>query len=178
MKAKLIKGKNGHYFLETQPYTLSSLQRHTITANTFDKPKGHILQLSLKNCQAIERGYDLYELAKNIKTEDGFEHKQSFIAGFQKALEFMDDKKFSEKDLLKSLHKLADSFIKGYPYHQDLDFQEGNQIIQSLQQTEWDVEIIEECLDKDCDGLNRKGECITTGKPKLDSEGCLILRLL
>lgn len=61
MKAKLIK-KDEHYFLEVEPYTLSNLQRHTIIANTFDKPKGHILQLSLKNCQAIERGYGLNEI--------------------------------------------------------------------------------------------------------------------
>jgi hypothetical protein len=46
----------------------------------------------------------------------------------------------------------------------------------SRKQTEWDVEIVEECLDPTCDGVNRKGECITTGKPKLDSDGCLILR--
>lgn len=45
-------------------------------------------------------------------------------------------------------------------------------------QTEWDVEILEECLDKNCDGINKKGECITTGKPKLDEEGCLILKKL
>jgi hypothetical protein len=48
--------------------------------------------------------------------------------------------------------------------------------ITSLQQTEWDVEIVEECLDPTCDGVNRKGECITTGKPKLDSDGCLMLK--
>jgi hypothetical protein len=46
------------------------------------------------------------------------------------------------------------------------------------QQTEWDVEIVEECLDKNCDGINKKGVCITTGKPKLDEEGCLILKKL
>ena len=43
-------------------------------------------------------------------------------------------------------------------------------------QTEWDVEIVEECLDKNCDGINKKGECVTTGKPKLDADGCLTLK--
>lgn len=40
----------------------------------------------------------------------------------------------------------------------------------------WHVEIVEQCLDPTCDGVNRKGECITTGKPKLDADGCLILK--
>jgi hypothetical protein len=48
----------------------------------------------------------------------------------------------------------------------------------SRKQTQWDVEILEECLDENCDGINKKGECITTGKPKLDKEGCLILKKL
>jgi hypothetical protein len=47
---------------------------------------------------------------------------------------------------------------------------------QEPNKTIWYVEIIEECLDKDCDGINRKGDCITTGKPKLDADGCLILK--
>jgi hypothetical protein len=48
----------------------------------------------------------------------------------------------------------------------------------SRKQTEWDVDIVEECLDKNCDGVNKKGDCITTGIPKLDEEGCLILKKL
>jgi|694.fasta_scaffold00105_76 hypothetical protein len=145
-------------------------------------------KLSIKNCQAIERGYDLEELAVNYanaelskeftsKVGNFYGFSSSYIEGFKKALELLEDKKFSEKDLLKSLHKLADSFIRGYPYHQDLDFQEGNQIIQSLQQpTEIEVEIEMECLDPNCDGIDKKGVCIPGDKPKLDSEGCLILK--
>lgn len=52
---------------------------------------------------------------------------------------------------------------------QAIEEQESNKTI-------WAVEIIEECLDKDCDGVDRKGDCITTGKPKLDADGCLILK--
>jgi hypothetical protein len=33
-----------------------------------------------------------------------------------------------------------------------------------------------ECLDPNCDGIDKKGVCIPGDKPKLDSEGCLILK--
>jgi hypothetical protein len=44
------------------------------------------------------------------------------------------------------------------------------------EETEWDVEIERQCLDPNCDGINRKGCCIPGDKPKLDAEGCLILK--
>ena len=132
MKAKLIKLEDGEYDLLVE----SNLEE---LKNT---------KLSLKNCQAIERGYDLDELA--IKSASTYEdltsstfmagHYDGFKVGFQKALELMK-------------HRLSE-------------------------ETEWDVEIVEECLDKNCDGINKKGECITTGKPKLDKEGCLTLKKL
>ena len=129
MKAKLIK-KDDHYFLEVEPYTLSTLQKYTIIANTFDKPKGDILQLSLKNCQAIERDYDLEDLATNAA--DNYDSSgnwhvayELYKQGFQKALELMK-------------HRL-------------------------VEETEWDVEI-------EMDILNEYD------KPKLDSDGCLILK--
>ncbi len=42
--------------------------------------------------------------------------------------------------------------------------------------TEIEVEIERQCLDPNCDGVNRKGCCIPGDKPKLDSEGCLIIK--
>jgi len=124
MKAKLIK-KDEHYFLEVEPYTLSNLQRHTIIANTFDKPKGHILQLSLKNCQVIERGYGLNEI-KEI------------------------DLSWQDKPIL------------------DIEY-----ITRSLQQNEWNVEIeifIEDNLESVSNDWGK------LGNPKLDADGCLILK--
>lgn len=176
MKAKLIK-KEDHYFLEVEPYTLSNLQRHTIIANTFDKPKGHILQLSLKNCQAIERGYDLDELAKNLYKESLNYHLQNesdytfgVIDGFQKALELMCDKKFSEDDVRKA--------IMGF-YMSDKILIESNinKQIQSLQQTEWNVEVEMESnlhIGEVADDSYPKG--FPTQKTKLDADGCLILK--
>jgi hypothetical protein len=104
--------------------------------------------LSLKNCQAIENGYDLDEIATEWYKQQKFQdlsdnivsigYLNMFKAGFQKALELMK-------------HRLSE-------------------------ETEWDVEIERQCLDPNCDGINRKGICIPGDKPKLDSEGCLILK--
>jgi len=33
-----------------------------------------------------------------------------------------------------------------------------------------------QCIDPKCDGLNKKGCCIPSNKPILDSEGCLIFK--
>jgi hypothetical protein len=44
------------------------------------------------------------------------------------------------------------------------------------QPTEIEVEVEMECLDPTCNGINRKGICIPGDKPKLDPEGCLILK--
>jgi hypothetical protein len=165
MKGKLIKTSNGIY----------DLFEGTRFISTTDSPEGTANKLSLKNCQAIERGYDLEELAdefaKTKSSHSTFQntHKRDFREGFQKALELMSNKKFSEEDV-----KLAIQF-GSKDYEPQLDGR-TERFIQSLQQTEFDVEVVEECLDKDCDSVNRKGDCITTGKPKLDAEDCLILK--
>jgi hypothetical protein len=162
MKAKLIKTSNGIY----------DLFEGTRFISTTDSPDGTANKLSLKNCQAIELGYDLEELAdefaKTKSSHSTFQntHKRDFREGFQKALELMGDKKFSEGDIKKMMKSASYGWFEA-------DFDKH---LATLQQTEWSVEIIEECLDKDCDGVDRKGDCITTGKPKLDAEGCLILK--
>jgi acetoacetate decarboxylase len=38
------------------------------------------------------------------------------------------------------------------------------------------TEIEMQCIDPNCDGINKKGICIPSNKPKLDSEGCLIFK--
>ena len=163
MKAKLIK-KGDVYFLDEL-----KIDGYFTIANSLAKPNGLMYNLSLKNCQAIERGYDLDELFESVPhsvqdKKDYWKIRAGFMVGFQKALELIGDKKYSEEDVRKAMDLNRKSL-----WTQD-------ESIQSLQQTEFDVEIIEECLDKDCDGVDRKGDCITTGKPKLDAEGCLILK--
>jgi hypothetical protein len=155
MKGKLIK-TDVNYLLEDE--------NGVVIASTSLNKEG--LSLSQKNCQAIELGYDLdvlamgYDLYENINFVG---QMRAYKEGFKKALELMGDKKFSEEQLREAFFH-----VQNEPTFDVFK--------QSLQQTEWDVEIVEECLDKNCDGINKKGECITTGIPKLDDEGCLILK--
>jgi hypothetical protein len=158
MKGKLIK-TDLNYILEDD--------KGVVIASTSLKKEG--LSLSLKNCQAIENGYDLVNIKK--KLFNGFDGcPDSFtVAAVERTVEIMfeilGDKKFSEEQLREAFFH-----VQNEPTFDVFK--------QSLQQTEWDVEIVEECLDKNCNGINKKGECITTGKPKLDEEGCLILKKL
>lgn len=160
MKAKLIKTHNKWWQLwDSEGKCL---------ANTINE-NGFTYKLSLKNCQAIERGYDLDELAdkyeyvnykgKSKSYNIGFKH------GFQKALELLGDKKFSQEDMKNAIQRACNDY-------------NGN-IIESLQQTEWELEIC--CHIKedngwlDADTFNSP-MLTSTGEPKLDADGCLILK--
>jgi len=141
-------------------------------------------KLSLKNCQAIEHGYDLDELAKDRfgNSSHHTNNRCSYKEGFQKALSILSDKKFSEKDMSKA-------WSEGY--HRKVDELNGNglryfdKFIQSLQQTEWEVEIITEnvcgrCYSNNTDECWSAKECsdgkYDYSKPLLDADGCLILK--
>ncbi len=138
--------------------------------------------LSLKNCEAIANGYDLMKLAEenshkyyDVKTTDWHCNYNGFFSGFQKALEILGDKKFSE-DQMKRIYE------KGYSSgRSELNSRESDKIkydyIQSLQQTEWDV-IIEMEPYHDGDFINDGKTHIIEAKLRyrLDSDGCLILK--
>jgi hypothetical protein len=175
MKAKLIK-KDEHYFLEVEPYTLSTLQRHTLIANTFDKPKGHILQLSKQNCDEIFGVVDVESLALSkasffggtYRTPEGFSDEQvGYLHGFIEAMELNKDKVFTSGNMM-------DMYILGGKYKiqkPDNFLEKGNEIIQSLQQpTEIEVEIEMVFLGFEMESGVKMEE------PKLDSEACLILK--
>lgn len=159
MKAKLIK--QGDRFVL---YSENGDKIALTSENPFNK-------LSLKNCQAIENGYDLDELAKkeskllpdSASTMEGLHLEIGFVRGFQKALELLGGKKYSEEDMRNA-----------YLYAQDYD-DTVEQYIQSLQQTEWDVEIEMEEILGDA-GIIAYAFGEETSKPKLDSKGCLILK--
>jgi hypothetical protein len=126
-----------------------------VIASTSLKKEG--LELSLKNCQAIENGYDLDDIVEQTKQtlEDSrISSYESFKIGFQKALELLGDKKFSEEDLKKIIHWST--------LDKDVRLSE-EELFKSLQQTEWDVEIEMEYHP-------------TFHIQKLDADGCLILK--
>lgn len=161
MKAKLIKNSEGY----DTPYILTNMEDILIASTE--------CKLSIKNCQAIERGYDFDEYTEAIAyasefgypSPEGFSDEQigrlhGFIDGFQKAIKLMGDKKFSEEDIheVYSLGEAEDRF----GFH---DF------LQQNNQTEWDVEIVQE------EGKDTFGNAeLTWYNPKLDADGCLILK--
>lgn len=191
MKGKLIKTEEGLYNLKFN--------------NDEDMMKCSLGLLSLKNCQAIERGYDLDELAKNEyrnfpskangeaslprwgEDQHATKKQKAYKKGFMKALELMGDKRFTERDV-------RGAYIQGtndgaqFESMRDYDSEDDNEpwefaeeaekeFTQSLQQKEWDVEIVMErskfIVDKSLRSDVNNGFNYT---PKLDVDGCLILK--
>ena len=144
-------------------------------------------KLSLKNCEAIANGYDLDEIRKladeDFESElgDGPTNNESINSmlkksnangaewGFQKALEILGYKKFSEEDMRKAL---SAGLSIGYGRQFEIENKqiEIDKYIQSLQQTEWDVEI--EMVSIPADRAPNGWDI----SPKLDEDGCLILK--
>jgi hypothetical protein len=165
MKGKLVKRSNGRFDL----YKIEDVDQLNTIASSFDNPKG---KLSLKNCQAIELGYDLDELVKEDFFRGKYQyhlannHLEFFKAGFQKALEILGDKKFSENNIDEAFDTGYEMLDSPKKYNDTLkDFKE------SLEQTEWDVEIV-------CLHTGDPEHTTNTGLPKLDENGCLILKRL
>lgn len=158
-------------------YDLYLLHGHKI-ASTLN---GAGSKLSLKNCQAIEYGYDLDELIKKeiiderLHPNDGAK-KEGIARGFELALEILGDKKFSEEDVKKIIHWST--------LDEDVRLSE-EELFQSLQPNEWDVTVEMEYVGE-CNGNNDEG-CFQDSpghncgcferRPKLDEDGCLILKL-
>ncbi len=183
MKAKLIKDNDG-YWLDISDDGITK------------RPLTDFGQLSIKNCEAIENGYDLDELAEEwcMKPENNWSNNNnevgdnygSYKEGFQKALEILGDKKFTKNDIL-----IAMICMQGQEVFYEKTFEETQETrklyienyIKSLQRAEWDVEIELICPHPsdtyvcgmqygcDGDGCNHPEQI-----PYLDSDGCLILR--
>ena len=166
MEGKLIK-RNEHYFFWSSDWNPD--KKEGFVANTTNLLP---TKLSLKNCQEIENGYDLDELADyhfGIVGSEGISSTHSFKVGFQKALEILGDKKFSEEDVATAYDKGQILNIKGGQ-------QSGKKYVKSLQPNEWDVEIEMEQYVKYV-----PKSLITifpTGgvRPKLDADKCIILK--
>ena len=163
MKGKLYKNHN-------KWWSLWDMENNCI-ANTINVD-GFPFKLSIKNCQAIELGYDLDELV-----EDNFKGlrdciSDSDIAEFYISLvkttvtELLGDKKFSERDVKIAYNRGSyDDRLNNKKLFSD------DKYIQSLQQTEWDVDIVMEINLNGKNGLDRAKMI-----PKIDADGCLILK--
>ena len=170
MKVKLIKTIDG-YELFTQGFLKGSTNHGLIESLNIEE--GPIrYKLSLKNCQAIELGYDLDELAKVFHEQHKFASSHiaditSFKLGFQKALELMCDKIFT----LDDMHTV---FIMG---REGMEDKMNRYVTRIHEPTEWDVEIVMEPYhDGDFIGDGKTHVFEAKWKPTLDSDGCLILK--
>ena len=149
MEGKLIKVENGYVLMVN----------NIMYATDNDK-------LSLKNCEAIENGYDLDELVKEQYPID----EPSFKRGFKLALEILGDKKFSEEDMIEFAKW---TFLEvGSNTGKDRTNEQLLLEWKSIQQTEFDVEIV---MVKTPDGIFREND-VPYASPKLDAENCLILK--
>ena len=165
----MMEGKFELQFEDNEYYLVDGNSNDTVA--TTDKVllkeyDGYMKKLSFKNCEAIANGYDLNDIINENCDKWNTEKANGIEIGFQKALEILGDKKFSEDDLDKVIEMSRD--IRYITYSID-------DIIQSLQQTEWDVEIVIECGEvKQCECSSNEN-CLNP-QPKLDADGCLILR--
>jgi hypothetical protein len=184
MKAKLIKNNSDgwvHYYLKDENGITIGTTKYPFPPelNRIAKSKGvELVKLSLKNCKAIECGYDLDELVEskypNFYNED-YEYdseaemlrdeykSRGFREGAKAILEILGDKKFSDADVKLAINLAWDD-----------DNLTTTEIIQSLQQTEWEVEVgtIEYGI-----GNDENGRPVFDTRYRLDSDGCLILKL-
>ena len=143
MEGKLIKTENGYSLKDCELIAFVSSRR----------PEHKHRKLSLTNCQAIERGYDLDDIKR--KVFDGFDGQpDSFtIAAVERTIqimvELMDDKKFSAGQLLNAMD-LVWQWMNGEDYGCKTLTEVQDKHVQSLQQTEWDVTFNPE--EKDAEG--------------------------
>lgn len=190
MDAKLVLDEK-YYYLEVQHERIGKMIVGS-SDHELSRIVNHQFKLSTKNCDVIKNGYDLDELINKLYTPEGYDQYQydsGIRKGFELAVELLGDKKFSEEDMLSAYNQGAndgaryesacgdhDSY-KQMKEAQDEHVESEKEFIQSLQTNEWDVEIC--CYvanaNDDLDSFNSP-LLTNTGIPKLDTDGCLILK--
>jgi hypothetical protein len=129
--------------------------------------------LSKQNCDSLFGVVDVEKLAEQFMIDESY-GKQStdlwkgYVFGFNKAMKLNKDKVFTFEDMKKAYSTGEIDALRTGSYSE-----KENQFIQSLQQpTEIEVEIE---MELEIDTSKLVG-AIYGHKPKLDSEGCLILK--
>jgi hypothetical protein len=163
MKAKLIKIDKDNYTLFDEKGIPIGTTPNVLSNNTFSK-------LSKQNCDEIFGVIDVEKLAGelysgHVMAVDWQLEKSGFIKGFNKAMELNKDKMFTLEQMQKAFE-----FGKQVEREDCNDnFQEY--LISIKQPTEIDVEIEMEKVPSAW-MYTKLGEL----RPKLDSQGCLILK--
>ncbi len=173
MKAKLIKYKQEmftNYILKNEDGNTIACSKYPFATETeyLAKSKGITLQrLSHENCDEIFGIIDVEKLADEFVNDLQVASetvnravKLGYEEGFKKAMELNKDKQFTEQNLREAYSRGilgGDSVVDRY--------------INALQPTEIEVEI--EMVKTP---VKMPGIMVFTKAPKLDSEGCLILK--
>ena len=150
------------------PYTTGE-QSYTAYEKGFIEGFNKAMELNKDKVFTVEDVIDVaYKQVRN-----GFDGViDSFTEAFakeciNKAMELNKDKLFTKEDVRKA-------YFDGYNDKEENKFFNPSKSLQ--QPTEIEVEVEMECLDPNCDGINKKGVCIPRDKPKLDENNCLILK--
>jgi len=175
MEIKLIK---------TEVNYLLKNEEGVIIASTSIK-KG-ISSLSKQNCDEIFGVVDVEKLADTIciRTTESFAIREVWKDGFNKAMELNKDKQFTLEDVLNAymegtndgtqFESLMDYDSENFDEAHEFAKEAEKEFRESLQQpTEIEVQIVmKEILQL----KKRAGGFTNMGKPKLDADGCLILK--
>jgi hypothetical protein len=177
MKAKLKRSKT-QYILCVEEESINRFKSSLDTTYGWvvaDEYGGDILKLSKQNCDSLFGVIDVEKLAddyfKSTNENSVLWRRIDYKAGFNKAMELNKDKVFTREDI-------EEAFAYGQlnQVHNQKYFSGSKTYIQSLQQpTEIDVEIEMGTKNK---GFTPSRAVEEIQVPKLDSEGCLILKKL
>lgn len=168
MKAKLIKTNDEYrlYVDDVLPYATSDNSPYK--------------RLSKQNCDEIFGVVDVEKLAEQSWGDKISSPYHAYIAGFNKAMELNKDKVFTLEDVRMAFIAGSNVFIEEDDAYGSEFQKEEDEFIQSLQQpTEIEVEIEMEVVPDFYSRSDEDGSIFTSNKkeqPKLDSEGCLILK--
>ena len=169
MKGKLIKEDEEYYLEDNLGVTIASTDKILL------KETDTVKKLSLKNCQAIENGYDLDDkISKHLEKNDIEASAKRVQVIRELILEILGDKKFSEEDMRKMYDISCGKIGLSLAHDQTENNERFRLHLRSIKQTEWDVEI--EMEEKWIAGTSTYGHGEYELKPKLDADGCLILK--
>jgi len=171
---KLIKTGNS-YELMKQGFLQCSTNHSLVDQLNIEE--GNIrYKLSKQNCKELFGEITAEEFIP--KNDNGMYSRNEIVTWAEKykTLELTADKKYSEEDMIDAVMLGVDFESNGIVGIKNYNELKELAIKRASKPTELEVEFVMQCLDPTCDGKNRKGECITGDKPKLDSEGCVILK--
>ena len=172
MKRKLIK---------TEVNYLLKNEEGVIIASTSTK---EINKLSKQNCDEIFGVFDLDELAKEeaIKISESEIRDEKleriYKRGFNKAMALNKDKVFTESDIFSVVNHILAKLVKVDGFDQKYLFPEEvyQEVTWKTKQIQQPTEIEVEIKMEEAQEIYRDGTIKNIRIPKLDSQGCLILK--